>query len=135
MKNQKCKGRKEKLRIVPAKDLIERLERQKKDVELRGKLAEQMEKERIAAEKAKKTAEYQARQQMQKEAQEKAFKLMDEANQISKAEQVDYDKAIGLYENAIKILSDAGWSGELEYISNIIENLKEEKLRKLNERK
>lgn len=116
------------------KDLIERLERQKKDVELRGKLAEQMEKERIAAEKAKKTAEYQARQQMQKEAQEKAFKLMDEANHISKAEQVDYDKAIGLYENAIKILSDAGWSGELEYISNIIENLKEEKLRKLNER-
>lgn len=115
------------------KDLIERLERQKKDMELRGKLAEQMEKERIAAEKAKKTAEYHARQQVQKQAQDKAFKIMDEANLLTKAEQVDYDKVIGLYETAVKTLSEAGWTGELEYISNIIENLKDEKMRKLNE--
>ncbi|MFX1276530.1 MAG: hypothetical protein ACFFAT_16010 [Promethearchaeota archaeon] len=66
--------------------------------------------------------EYEVKKKKEQETQEKAFKILDKANQLEREK--NFDEAINHYKESMKLLNSIGWVEQTQNIKLIIEKIK-----------
>jgi hypothetical protein len=125
-KTIKLKQDKEKLRELELERELQQLEEEKQLRILIEERRRQEEEKKVAQELA--LIEREKLIQDQKSQREAAYALLEEAGKYLKRQIPDYDKAISLYFQARRILSEKiGWEPEIKNLDSLIKDLQQEK--------
>ncbi len=122
----KLKQHKEKLKELELERELQQLEEEKQLRVLIEERRRQEEEKKIAQEMALREREKSI--QEQKSQREAAYALLEEAGKYLKRQIPEYDKAISLYYQARRILSEKiGWEPEIKNLDGLIKDLQQEK--------
>ncbi|TFG27953.1 MAG: hypothetical protein EU532_06365 [Promethearchaeota archaeon] len=128
------KDDREKLKELELRNELKQLEEQKQLNILIEERKRQEEEKKIAQKLA--LQEREKLIQEQKSQREAAYALLEEAGKYLKRKVPDYDKAISLYYQAKKILSDRiGWEPEIKNLDYLIKDLQQEKANLIEKQK
>jgi len=118
------------------KQLINKIQQDSQERKIMQQIADKKRMEEIERENAikqQKLKEFEEKKKKENEFYNKALSLIEEAGKIKRSTINDYDLIIEKYQQAKDFLSNISWALESRIVQEMIQNLKEEKERKIQE--